>query len=205
MTRFKLGPQTIVSAVLAILLFSSVAWQNALAQVASRPAQAPPDQPATVLSPTLSYYFISGNTFTALAGLTFYVRQVTGCVNQTQRNTSFSAPVHLPQGSQVVALTLFTYDNVLTTTFSTAQFFENDGQGGNFGTLAASSAPQVIGYQHHDNTIPNPTTIDNQNYAYQVDWYETGVDADSPQLSLCGVRLAYYVPVGATFLPTIER
>jgi hypothetical protein len=80
------------------------------------------------LSSTLSYYFISGNTFTP-GGPVSYSRQSTGCVNQMPRGIPFSAPVHLPQGSQVVSITLYTYDAVITTTTSTAYFILNDGKG----------------------------------------------------------------------------
>ena len=45
MTRFKIGPQTVISAALALLLFSSLAWQSALAQVAPRLPDAPQGQP----------------------------------------------------------------------------------------------------------------------------------------------------------------
>lgn len=206
MTRLKLGPQTLISVVLALLLFFSVAWQSALAQEAPRPAGQPPAHSAAApaaLSTTLSYYFISGNTFTA-PGLSFYNRQVTGCMNQVNKGVIFSAPVHLPQASLVVSMTLFTYDSVMTDTISTGQFVFNNGQGLNSATLSASSAPQVMGFQHQQNAMPNPTIIDNQNYAYQVDWQKSGT-YDSPQLSLCGVRLAYYAPAGATFLPLVDK
>ena len=210
MTRLKLGSKSVISVALAVLLlFSGLAWQRAAAQVAPRPADLPPAQPAA-LSSTLSYYFISGNTFTPALGSSSYARQVNGCVNQTPAVGRLSAPVHLPQASQVVSITLFTYDSVPTaTTFSTAYFGTNDGQGNAadvFG-LSADSDPGVMGYQHHQNLTANPTAIDNQTYSYQVDWRKVIPfgESDSPSLSLCGVRLSYYAPVGATFLPVIER
>ncbi len=55
------------------------------------------------LASKLSYYFISGNTFTP-GGSVPYARQVIGCVNQMPQGVPFSAPVHLPQGSQVVSM-----------------------------------------------------------------------------------------------------
>jgi hypothetical protein len=206
MTRFKIGPQTVISAVLALLLFSNLAWQSALAQVAPRLPDAPQGQPPAspaALSNTLSYYFISSDTFAPLGNFDFNVVTY-GCIGAMPLNVNFTAPVHLPQASQVVSITLFTHDSVLTTTFSTAYFMVNDGQGAEGSYLSASSAPQVTGFQHHSNSTSNPATIDNQAYAYQVNWHKNG-DEDSPTLGLCGVRLAYYAPVGATFLPTVEK
>lgn len=157
-----------------------------------------------VLSTVLSYYFIPGNTFTPDLGSSAYARQVIGCVNQMPLAFPFSAPVHLPQGSQVVSITLYTYNSVPTTTISTAYFILNDGKGSGGSTVSADSRPNVVNYQQNNSTDNNPATIDNQNYNYLVQWRKTGV-ADSPLLSLCGVRVAYYAPVGATFLPLIAK
>lgn len=167
------------------------------------PSDLAPAEPAA-LSSALSYYFISGNTFTT-HGNVGYTRQVIGCVNQMPVGLAFTAPVHLPQGSQVVTITLFTYDSVLTTTTSTAQFLINDGQGFGGYTLSASSRPNVVGHQQNSSTSSNPTSINNQNTNYSVSWYKPSAN-DSPILSLCGVRVAYYAPLGvASLLPMIRR
>jgi|SRR5579859_846519 len=211
MTRWKLGPKTAVSAALAgLLLLSGVAWQSALAgppaQVAPRPAGQPPAQPAA-LSSTLSYYFISGDTFTPSVGSSLFVRQVTNCVNQMPLGIHMVAPVHLPQASQVVSMTLYTNDTVITTTFSTAYFEFNNGMDFAASYFSVDSDSGITGSQRHTGVPLSPITIDNQNYAYDVDWRKVPQEgaSDSPYLSLCGVRLAYYAPVGATFLPTVER
>jgi hypothetical protein len=207
MNRLNFGPKSILFAGLALLLFlSGASWQRVLAQ----PAPSEPDRPAAqpaALATTLSSYFISGNTFTPGLGSDSYARQANGCVNQIPLHSELSAPVHLPQASQVVSVTLFTYEAVLTITFSGVFFVINDGQGGNFNLLPADSDSGIIGYQHHDNLGGDPVTIDNELYSYQVDWRKVAQEgeADSPLLSLCGVRLSYYAPVGATFLPVVER
>ena len=207
MTRLKLGRKTVVSAVLAgLLLFSGLAWQSALAQVAPRPAEQPPARPEA-LSSTLSYYFISGDTFTPSAGGVVFQRQVNNCVNQMPLSTHMVAPVHLPQASQVVSMTLFTYDNVATTTFSSGYFNYSDGQGG-AGALFEADSDTGVDYHKNLNNPSSPVTIDNKNYAYEVEWRKVPIEGpgiDSPILSLCGIRLAYYAPFGATFLPTIEK
>lgn len=161
-------------------------------------------QPGALAS-TLSYYFISGNTFTPSGSVT-YARQVIGCVNQMPLNVAFSAPVHLPQGSQVVSITLYTYDSAITSTTSTAYFILNDGKSNGGYTLSAISSPNMSGYRQNNSTENNPTTIDNQNYNYLVEWRKQLNPPDSTFLSLCGVRVAYYAPLSAgMFLPFITR
>ena len=123
-------------------------------------------QPAA-LSPTLSYYFISGNTFTP-GGSVAYSRQVTGCVYGMQRGIPFSAPVHLPQGSQVVSITLYTHDSISTTTTSTAYFISNDGKGSGGYWVSAKSPPNTANYRQTNSTENNPVIIDNQNYNSDV-------------------------------------
>ena len=157
------------------------------------------------LASTLSYYFISGNTFTP-GGAVAYSRQVNGCVNQMPQGIPFSAPVHLPQGSQVVSITLYTYDSVVTTTTSTAYFILSDGMGLAGYTVSADSPTNTIGYRQSNSTQNNPVTINNQNYNYLVEWRKQYGTPDSPLLSLCGVRVAYYAPlVAALHLPTVRR
>lgn len=154
------------------------------------------------LSSTLSYYFIPGNTFTPWGNVP-YSRQVTGCVNQAPAGTAFSAPVHLPKGSEVVSITLFTFNLDSTSAKSRAYFILNDGMGGGGYTVSAESLPNTTGYQQNDSSQNNPTTIDPQNYSYLVEW-RTDNGISSPYLSLCGVRVAYYAPSAAAFLPYIS-
>jgi len=161
-------------------------------------------QPAA-LSPTLSYYFISGNTFTP-GGSVPYSRQVTGCVNQMPQNIAFSAPVHLPQGSQVVSITLYTYDSISTTTTSTAYFILNDGMGFGGYTVSAKSPPNTANYRQTNSTENNPVIIDNQNYNYLVEWRKDLGTPDSTSLGLCGVRVAYYAPLASgLYLPFVTK
>jgi hypothetical protein len=160
---------------------------------------------SAALAPTLSYYFVAGNTFTPYSGSTPYARQVIGCVNQMPQGYPFSAPVHLPQGSQVVSITLYTYDTVITTTTSTAYFIFSDAKGLSAYTVSADSQPNTIDYRQNNSTQNNPFTVDNQNYNYLVEWRKQYGTPDSPYLSLCGVRVAYYAPFGATYLPVVIK
>ncbi len=163
-----------------------------------------PSSPAA-LAPALSYFFISGNTFTPDLGSSFYARQTVGCVNQMPLGFAFSAPVNLPQASQVVSLTLYTYDSAITSTVSTAYFIANDGQGVGGYTLSAASRPNVANYQQNNSPQNNPSIIDNGTYNYFVQWVTSGAH-DSPYLSLCGVRVAYHAPLGvAAYLPLVDK
>ena len=207
MTRIKFGTRSMLLVTLAGLVFmSGVVWQNALAQGTLGPAEQPPAQPAALAS-TLSYYFISGTTFTPDQGGVFYYSQVADCVGQMPLITHMLAPIHLPQASVVVSMTLFSYDTVITTTVGRADFIVADAQSPAGTEMHVSSNPGIATYQNRTNTPFSPIIIDNQHYAYNVSWVKIPqvADADSPYLSLCGVRLAYYAPVAATFLPLTVR
>lgn len=156
------------------------------------------------LASTLSYYFISGNTFTA-SGSVAYSRQVIGCVNQMPRGVPLSAPVHLPQGSQVVSITLYTYDAAVTNSTSTAYFIFSDGKGISAYTLSAKSPPNRSDYRQTNSTENNPLIIDNQNYNYLVEWRKDLDTPDSALLSLCGVRVAYYAPISQLYMPVVVK
>lgn len=214
-----LGVVAVAAALLAVSAFAYAAGEQNGQAAAAAPQMVGPNVPAppppylsgdrlpaapAALASTLSYYFISGNTFTP-SGAVAYARQVVGCVNQMPQGIAFSAPVHLPQGSQVVSITLYTYDSVITTTSSTAYFILNDGMGNGGYTVAADSPPNTSGYRQTNSTQNNPVTINNRNYNYLVEWRKQSGTPDSPLLSLCGVRVAYYAPLGATYLPTLLR
>ncbi len=196
----------------SVLPFARVSTAQGIALAdGTTPALRPPFMPndlspsaPAALSPALSYNFVGGNSFTASSGVAF-VRQATGCVNQMPLGSVFSAPVHLPQDSQVVTVTLFSYDSVMTQVTSTASFIVNDGKGFFGYTVSASSRPNIATYQQNDSVQNNPTTIDNQNFAYSVQWAKNG-GLDSTFLSLCGVRIAYHAPLGvAALLPLVTR
>lgn len=169
------------------------------------PQVAPASSGAQALSPQLSYYFVAGSTFTTHGGIA-YTRQVTGCVNQMPIGIDFTAPVHLPQGSRVVSITAYTWNSASDAATSKATFILNDGAGAGGWTVSAQSAPNTSGYQKITSTENNPVNIDNQNYSYWVSWRKEHGATDSPLLSLCGVRVAYYAPLfGTQYVPYITQ
>lgn len=170
------------------------------AQVTANQAEIRPG----ALSNKLSYYFIAGNTFTTHGNIA-YSRQVNGCVNQMPIGIDFYAPVNLPMGSQVVSVTLYTYNNASDAATSSAYFLVNDGMGFNAYTVSADSQPYTTGYQQNSTTYTNPWTVDSQNYSFLVTWRKQNGTADSPLLSLCGVRVAYYAPLGSLYLPSVTK
>ncbi len=157
------------------------------------------------LSSTLSYYFVSGAEFVPYGQSTTFFHQVTGCVNQVPVGHPFTAGVHLPQGSQVRTITLYTYNDTITSTvLSTAYFIISDAKGVSAYTVSAS-ANHSTGPEYQQATSPdnNPWTIDNQNYAHHVEWR---LNAPSTLHSLCGIRIAYYAPLfPAAYLPHISK
>ncbi|WP_448334986.1 hypothetical protein [Bellilinea sp.] len=215
-----LGIFAVAAMLLAISAIGYAAGEQISQAASSVPQMVPPNTPPSLppyissvqpqtqpaaLSPTLSYYFISGNTFTP-GGSVAYSRQVTGCVNQMPLGIPFSAPVHLPQGSQVVSITLYTYDSATTTTVSTAYFILNDGKGFGGYSVSATSPPNTSGYRQTNSTENNPVIIDNQNYNYLVEWRKDLGTPDSTLLSLCGVRVAYYAPLASgLYLPFVTK
>jgi hypothetical protein len=171
--------------------------------VSVTPASAAPRR-AAALSPTLSYYFVPGTAFTPNSGNYNYSRSNDGCIYFMNRYAPFSAPVYLPPASQVVSMTLFSYNDVLTTTIGMVNFVINDGLGLIGGDAMVTTAPNIADYQQTTGSFNVPTTIDYEKYNYSL-WWETQGDAPSPHLALCGVRLAYYAPTGATFLPLVTN
>jgi hypothetical protein len=170
------------------------------AQVTANQAEIRPG----ALSNKLSYYFIAGNTFTTHGSID-YTRQVNGCVNQMPIGIDFYAPVNLPMGSQVVSVTLYTYNTASDATTSSAYFVVNDGMGFNASTVSADSQPYTIGYQQNSTIGTNPWIVDGQNHSFLVTWRKQNGTADSPLLSLCGVRVAYYAPLGSLYLPSVTK
>lgn len=171
------------------------------------PAQVTSNQPQIrpgALSPNLSYYFVAGNTFTP-GGDVSYARQATGCVNQMPLGIPFSAPVNLPNGSQLVSITLYTYNSNSDATTSTAYLVFGDGADFNAYTVSASSQPFTTGYQQNTSTQNNPWIINNQTNSILIEWRKDLGTADSPLLSLCSVRVAYYAPLGSLYLPAITK
>ena len=160
-------------------------------------------QPAAVSS-ILSYYFISGAEFTP-NGHVDYTRQANGCVNQMPLNLGFTAGVHLPNGSVVQSITLYSFEsNPAATARGTAYFIFNNGLGQASATLSVDSPLNNAGYTQTTSTMNNPSTINNQSESYVVEWRKTG-SPDSTLLSLCGMRVAYYAPLGAIYLPAVIK
>lgn len=160
-------------------------------------------RPAAVSS-ILSYYFISGAEFTPNSNV-FYFRQSNGCVNQMPLNTAFTAGVHLPNGSVVQSITLYSFEsNPAATARGTAYFVFNDGLGITSSTLFVQSPLNNAGYTQTTSSMNNPWTINNQSESYVIEWRKLG-SPDSTPLSLCGVRVAYYAPLGAIYLPAVVK
>jgi hypothetical protein len=186
--------------------------QQAVAPHANNPPPAPPHASAppapsapVAVSTALSYYFIPASAFTPNGGSSPYSRQTSGCVNQMPLGFPFSAPVFLPQSSEVVSITLFSYNQDVTTTISTAYFIVSDGKGNGGYIFHAVSPANLTGYQQRASTETISAQVDSRTYNYSIQWVTSG-SGDSPYLSLCGVQVAYHAPLSpAASLPVVLK
>lgn len=183
--------------------FSGAAPRAGASAIPSVPPAIEPNYPPAspdVLSPTLSYYFISGNAFVPYGQSTNFFHQVIGCMNQVDAAVPFTAAVHLPNGSQVSYITLYTWDvSSQTPPTSTAYFILSDSKG--FAGAGISVTGSGAGYQSINSAV-TPWTIDNQTYNYVVEWR---LNQASTTHSLCGIRVAYYAPGNGVFVPIVTK
>ena len=122
----------------------------------------------------MSYYFISGAEFTP-NGNVDYTRQSNGCVNGMPLNIGFTAGVHLPNGSVVQSITLYSFEsNPAATARGTAYFIFNNGLGLASATLSVESPLNNAGYTQTTSSMNNPWTINNQSESYVIEWRKLG-------------------------------
>jgi hypothetical protein len=118
----------------------------------------------------LSYYFISGNTFTTHGGVSAPARWI-GCVNQMPVGLSMSAPVHLPQNSESSPSPVHLQqraDHHDQHRLLHRQRWEGNGQS----TLSANSQPNVVGYRAEQQHVELSTTINNQSNNFSIEWHK---------------------------------
>jgi hypothetical protein len=174
---------------------------------------APDDNPATGAQPaapqvpqqTFSYYLVAGATLRGRTSATQYAYDSQGCVHVTAGVGTariLNTELHIPDGSVIKYLRLY-YDDTSTTgnisgylTRYTPGTATNDlvnvsssvaGAGGN-GFVVSSEITE---------------TVDNDRFAYTLIGWPS---ATTSQVQVCGLRIAYYAPVGRlAFLPVIRK
>ncbi len=124
-----------------------------------------------------------------------------GCIYASSGSTYavFNAPVYLPQGATVKYVRMYYFDTNATYN-SSAWLTVYD----LYGTIVSewgvnSSGESGNGY---GTTSEFTHTVDYLNYSYVINWrpYDLGNDTQ-----VCGFRIYYQAPPGATFLPTVIK
>lgn len=169
------------------------------AEHAALPAE-PALDPADVRA-TTTYWRVAGSAFKPRASNVSYdVNSQGGCVYVTAGSTStvWSAVPQLPQGASVSRLRLYFND----TSASNAQaWFTIYDLYGNIEREVLVTTDGNAGNSFRDSAAINHT-VNYAAYSYLLNWRPL-VTGNSMQL--CGMRLTYESPFGATFLPALER
>ncbi len=174
---------------------------------ASQPAAAPePDLPAEMSAVTYHYRNIAGAAFQPRAASTAYAYDEAGCVHITGGTTTLTADLHLPPGSDLWGVRLFTYDtagDATTPLDSTLVVTEYDNGGGNkdfiFGKSEGSAGYGDLFY------FPNTPHLVDSARSLALVWDSGGVTNNT--MRLCGMRV-YYKYSGASgriYLPMLMR
>jgi hypothetical protein len=142
------------------------------------------------------YIFVPGSGFTPRASSTTWSYPGGGCVSAVTGNELFSLDLQLPQGARIDYLRLYYYDTSANN--STAWITTYDGSGG-FTDLTNVSSTGNSGY----GTTLSPLiqhVVDNASRAYVLNWQ---ANQTGSTMRLCGLRVAYRLPMSQVFLPVI--
>ncbi len=150
---------------------------------------------------TFSYYFVSGATLMPRDSGTGRNDGNSGCAYTVGGADRFmNTELHLPDGSIVKYLRLFTLDN--DTTYNVSGYITRYNVGTSTDDLVSVSSSGSGGLGSW--LSPEIThTVDNFGYAYVlIGWPGTS----SSTVQLCGLRVAYYAPsIFGAFMPLIVK
>ncbi|MBK8738326.1 MAG: hypothetical protein IPM02_01645 [Betaproteobacteria bacterium] len=188
---------------------------SALAQPADDPARSEPGRPgsirplATIQGPdvnartksttaVLQYYSVPGTAFQPITSGTTYAYINNGCIHQTGgTDARFHAPVYLPEGTTVKYVRLYYYDASIE---DMSLYFVAYVPGTGNTTLASMLSTGTAGLgstvSAELDVVFNP-----ESFNYVLVWAPTF--ALSAQ-QICGVRIAYYPPVQAATLCSLD-
>lgn len=172
--------------------------------------EGPPDQPAAVDAVDDVEVAQTYNASLRIAGAAVKPRESNvqwtgaggagGCIYATSGSATavFNTPVYLPQGSTVKYFRMY-YNDQNASKNCTAWFTVYDLYGVVVSEKAISSSGTGKSYA---TTTAFTHTVDYANYSYVVNWrpYELGSD-----MQVCGFRIYYRAPPGATTLPLVSR
>jgi hypothetical protein len=145
-----------------------------------------------------SYLMIPGAGLHPRAAATTWSYSGAGCVSAAAGNDLFTAGIDLPHGSRIDYIRLYYYD--ASPSDSTAYLTRFDGSGG-YADLASVKSAAAAGYGHKVSGLIGHV-VNNSSGAYVVQWR---ADQTGPTMRLCGLRIAYRLPVTYTYLPKVLR
>ena len=180
----------------SLLIGMALLGQSAIAEPVSAPATVEADN--TQWS-GFRYEFVTGATFMPRTSVVGWDYPGAGCVYVTSNaHEIINVPLSLPQGARIDYLRIFFYDT--SPQDSNAWITVYNGVGGFTdvthvpSTEAAGYGTNVSGFVGH--------IVDNQSHAYVLNWQP---NEEGATMRLCGLRVAYRVPVDLTYLPIVTR
>jgi hypothetical protein len=162
-------------------------------QDAPQPDENQPGAPGIAFT----YYHVAGAALQPRASSTSYAYDGLGCIHITAGAELFNTNFQVPDGSTIKYLRLYYYDTSATDEQAWITRYDD---GASFQDLVtvASTGSSGLG------TILSPAithTVDNYGWSYVLNWRENTTGAT---LQLCGLRVAYYAPIGMIqLLPSI--
>jgi hypothetical protein len=144
------------------------------------------------------YVFVAGTTLMPRSSATTWTYAGGGCVYASAGTDIFNIHLNLPQGSRIDYLRMYYYD--ASTADSTAWVTTYNG-GGGFTDLISVSSSLTSGYGYVVSGYIGHI-VDNSKNAYVLNFWPNQTGST---MRLCGLRVAYRVPVPDIYLPLILK
>ena len=193
-----MNPKTVSRLLVAPVLVAMVLLSAQAAP--SRAAPAFPDAAAAKsgFANQFSYLNIAGSSLHARASSTSWSYTGAGCVSVASGNDLFVMHIDLPEGSRVDYLRLYTYDTSAADSRAWLTYYDGAGNWKDMVNVTSSGtagyASRLTSYAGH--------VINGANNAYVVQWE---ANQTGSSMRLCGIRIAYRLPVTYTYIPRVLR
>jgi hypothetical protein len=145
------------------------------------------------------YYFAPGSALHPRDDDTTWEYGGSGCVYSSAGGEMFTMHLNLPEGSRIDYLRIYYYDSS-SSNDSRAWISAYDAEGGHTDLASADSAG-TSGYGNRLSAYVGHI-VSNRDNAYALNW---DPKENSASMKLCGLRVAYRVPLVSTFLPLALR
>jgi hypothetical protein len=144
------------------------------------------------------YVFVAGSSFTPRDSSTTWAYPGVGCINAASGNAIFSLALHLPQGSRIDYLRLYYHDSSANNSSAWVTTYDAAGA---FTDLTTVSSAGNSGYGSNLSPLVEHV-VNNASRAYTLNWQ---ANQTGSSMQLCGMRVAYRVPLDQVFLPLVIR